>query len=77
MYVKRISTGRIHCPDRPYLIEKGRIFTNPTPEQLRQAGYKPLVERPCPKEIENSYTIYYEEDNDHVYLCYRGEEESQ
>lgn len=77
MYAKRIDAGRIHCPDRPYLIENGRIYTNPSEAQLRLAGYKPLVERPCPKEIENAYTIYYEEDEAHIYLCYRGEEEAK
>ena len=77
MYAKRIDENRIHCPDRPYLIMDGRIFTNPSEEQLRLAGYKPLVERPCPPEIARAHTIYYEEDDAHVYLCYRGEEAIQ
>lgn len=75
MFAKRIDGNSIHCPDRPYLIMDGKIFTNPSEEQLRLAGYKPLVERPCPPEIERAYTIYYEEDENNVYLCYRGEEE--
>jgi hypothetical protein len=75
MFVKRIDESRIHCPDRPYLIMDGRIFTNPSEAQLRLAGYKPLVEKPCPPALERIHTIYYEEDESYVYLCYRGEEE--
>ena len=74
MYVKRIDNARIHCPERPFLIENGRIYTNPSAEQFNKAGYKPLVERPCPPDIAAAHTIYYEEDEAHVYLCYRGEE---
>lgn len=73
MYAKRIDGYRIHCPGRPYLKENGRIYTNPTHEQLRCAGYKPLVEKsPCPKEIEHAHIIFYEEDENYVYICYRG-----
>jgi hypothetical protein len=75
MYAKRIDSGRIYCPERPYLIENGRIYTNPTEYQMRRAGYKPLVDRPCPAELEAAYTLYYEEDDAHIYRCYRGEEE--
>ena len=75
MYAKRIDESRIHCPDRPYLIMDGKIFTNPSEQQLRLAGYKPLVERSCPPELERAHMIYYEEDESYVYLCYRGEEE--
>lgn len=74
MYAKRIDSGRIHCPDRPYLIENGRIYANPTEKQLRLAGYKPLVDRPLPEETESAYTVYYEEDEANVYQCYRREE---
>lgn len=74
MYAKRINSGRIHCPTRPYITDNGRIYTNPTEEQLKNAGYKPLVDRPCPKEAEAAYTLYYEEDDDFVYRCYRAEE---
>lgn len=77
MYAKRIDEGNIHCPVRPYLITDGRIYTNPSEEQLRLAGYKLLIERPCPPELERAHTIYYEEDENYVYLCYRGEEEIQ
>ena len=77
MYAKRIDESSIHCPDRPYLIMDGRIYANPSEEQLRLAGYKPLVERPCPLALERTHTIYYEEDENYVYLCYRGEEERE
>ncbi len=78
MYAKRIDENRIHCPSRPYLKENGRIYTNPTPAQLKQAGYKPLIEKqPCPKEIEHAHVIYYEEDESYVYICYRGGRETE
>lgn len=72
MFAKRIDEYNIVCPERPYIIADGKIFTNPSEEQFRLAGYKPLVERQCPPEIESAYTIYYEEDENNVYLCYRG-----
>ena len=76
MYAKRIDKYRILCPDRPYLITDGRIFTNPTKAQLRSQGYKPLVEKaPCPKALEREHFIYYEEDEENVYVCYGGKEE--
>ena len=76
MYAKIINRHRIHCPQRPYVIAGGRIYTNPSHAELRRAGYKPLVEKhPCPKEIENEHVLYYEEDAEHVYICYRGRED--
>ena len=76
MYAKRMDDGRIRCLERPYLIENGRIYTNPTEQQLKNAGYKPLVERSCAPEVEASYTIHYEEDDANIYLCYRAQEET-
>ena len=73
MFVKRISETCIRGVNRPFLIKDGRICTNPTEAELRAAGYKPLIERPCPKEAERFYTICYEEDENAVYLCYREE----
>ncbi|MBQ7406781.1 MAG: hypothetical protein IKA53_01260 [Clostridia bacterium] len=73
MYAKRINKYRILCPDRPYLVADGRIYTNPTTAQLQRQGYKPLVEKePCP---EGEHYVYYEEDEKNVYICYGGREE--
>ena len=78
MYAKRINKYRIHCPNRPYLIIDGKIHANPSPSELKSAGYKPLVEKsPCPIEIEREHIIYYEEDEKNVYICYRGREEKE
>ena len=76
MYVKRINRTQIQSLRRPYLCAGGRIYTNPSPEQLRKAGYKPLVEKaPCPKELEDGHVVYYEEDDCFVYICYCKEGE--
>ena len=73
MYAKRISEVRIECLAAPYLSQNGRIYTNPSDAQLRAAGYKPLTDRPGEKEPTRPFTIYYEEDDDYIYTCYREE----
>ena len=72
MYAKRISDTRIDCLTRPYLTVNGRIYTNPSEEQLRAAGYKPLKER-TEGEAPSTFSVYYEEDESFVYICYREE----
>lgn len=71
MYAKRIGKTQISCPSAPYLIESGRIYTNPTEQQLRAAGYKPLVERTAMPTT--PFSVYYDEDDTCIYICYREE----
>ncbi len=73
MYAKRIGNTKIDCLTRPYLVDNGRIYTNPSEAQLRALGYKPLKERIEGGEPPLSFTVYYEEDDAFVYICYREE----
>ena len=70
MYAKRINETEILALSHPYLTENGWVYTNPTEVQLRQAGFKPLVLREGEKEPP-LYTVYYEEDEEKIYICYR------
>ena len=75
MYAKRINEQKIHALTRPFLVLDGRIFTNPSEQQLRAAGYKPLIERATEEKPPKVYSLYYEEDDERIYLCYRREDE--
>lgn len=51
-----------------YIKMNGKIYANPTAEQLKNAGYKPLVLSDMPEDREGYYSVdtYKETDNEIV-----------
>lgn len=54
-----------------YIRHNGRIYANPTAEQLQAAGYKPLIRAEPPEEKDGFYiNVSYSETEDEIIQAY-------
>lgn len=62
-----------------YIKMNGKIYANPTDEQLAAAGYKPLVLTDMPEDREGYYAVdsYEENENEIVQVWEEHEVEGQ
>lgn len=65
---KFISENEIKKYKGGFVVVDNRIYTNPTEETVRKAGYKELVDAPCPEYDEATQYIEtkYVDDADHI-----------
>ena len=49
MFFKFISSTEIKPYSKGFIVFDGRIYTNPKEEQLKMAGYKPLISSDKPE----------------------------
>ena len=50
-----------------YIRHNGNIYANPTDEQLKEVGYKPLITTECPEEIDGYvWVAKYTENEDNI-----------
>lgn len=71
MKLYKIVNGDIEQYDSGFVVLENRIYTNPTEEHLKQAGYKPLCEDEMPEyDVENQYLERVIEDTPEAILVH-------
>lgn len=57
-----------------YIRMDGKIYANPTEEQIRKAGYKELVKNDMPEKEGYYYTDTYDDTGDEIIQSWEGHE---
>ena len=66
MKLYKLENGKLIKYNGGFIVDKNRVFTNPTVEKLRETGYKELVEDVKPEYDETTHYLirdFEEQDN--------------
>lgn len=72
MYFKFVNEHNVKPYNNGFIVFDGKIYTNPKEEQLKMAGYKPIVEGPRPSfDVKTqSLSVTYVENEDFISEIY-------
>lgn len=71
----KLENGILNSFEGKFFEYEGKIYANPTGEQLKSAGYKPLVDTPMPECDEKHCCIaVYEDTGENIIQSWKIEE---